>query len=219
MKKLPFVILLSGLLGAFSLSHAQGVGIGTTTPRQKLEVNGKIMVDTVSIMSPATVNLSWPNIRSAAGTVWQIPVGLGSDNTLTVIPNQLVTSISISLANGGTILTVPSTTYGGVGYGFSESYGLVVTGWFWEGCASTDATGVLSIFIDSYQNIMKVFVNGVASGTMTNSGSIYTWTSVGNGCGYVRQISFDFSTRTLTNVGGAGSLSYFGTATLYGTTF
>src|SRR5258708_13503288 len=121
MKKLPFVILLSGLLGAFSLSHAQGVGIGTTTPRQKLEVNGKIMVDTVSIMSPATVNLSWPNIRSAAGRVWQIPVGLGSHNTLTLIPNQLVTSISLSLANGCTLFMLPSPLYGRPSYPTSHS--------------------------------------------------------------------------------------------------
>ncbi|MBT2623725.1 hypothetical protein [Chryseobacterium sp. ISL-6] len=190
------------------------LGVGTSNPLEKLHVNGEIRVDATKISSINGSSVNWGNLRTAAASGWQMPLGWRSDNTLAVLPGRLQTEVSLYASKEGTLLTVPSVSWRN-GTNTNDRYALKIEGFFDNNC-SAPISGLLTLYITSRQ--MAVTLNNKEVGTITTpSPGIYVWTSPGSACGGNRNFTYDSNTRVLSYGGTGGSTILNGTATLYGT--
>lgn len=191
-------------------------GIGTVVPKTKLHVAGEITVDVVKNSNLNTISVDLSKIRTAAGTIWHLPLGWKTDASLAVLPGQLQAVVNLNQIVSGTLLTVPTTLWG-TGATIPDFYALKVEGFFTDSCFS-GGNVIIAMYISSTQ--MAVTINGVAQGTITApSAGVFTWTSATNGCGFNRSFTYNSSSRTLTFGGSGSTTTLTGTATLYGNTF
>ncbi|MDD5569684.1 MAG: hypothetical protein PHD97_00840 [Bacteroidales bacterium] len=93
---------VSGSLAKMIIDGSGNVGIGTTTPAQKLEVNGAIKIGTTTTASPGTIKWDGTNFMGYNGTSW---LNFGS-SVWTINGNNIYNSntgnVGIGTTNPGT---------------------------------------------------------------------------------------------------------------------
>jgi len=160
------------------------VGIGTSTPTEKLEVSGKIKTTTLQVTSGATVGYVLTALDSSGNTYWA-PTFSGSssvdtfvtgftysNNNLTISQNQgqSALSVNISVMTGLTIngilsaLTITSTSLSGNGDRIVVASS--------EGTLSASSQSIIQTYIDPtgtvagyLDNTSNWDINGIYTGT------------------------------------------------------
>jgi Kelch motif len=97
MKKIYF---LSFTIFSFFICTAQNIGIGTTTPKQKLDVNGAIKIGTTSTNLPGSIRYENGSFEGGTGSSWKSLEGLPAK---AIILAQAADTIALKTAGFSTI--------------------------------------------------------------------------------------------------------------------
>jgi hypothetical protein len=176
MTKLPSTSLTVGLLAAAVLTHsvsAQNVGIGTTTPKSKLSVNGTTASGGIAV-GDATYTSTTGTVAPLNGAIIQGFTGIGTKS-----PGWLLTAVNDQSTAGNTSAVISLRQYGSTHNSAFEFF-------------SANGTEAAPTNLAAGERTGGVFFNGRVNGTVTGLSAVSS-NYRGNGTTNLSDLEFGVS--------------------------